>query len=670
MIMRRKFSNLTMDSLKPKGWWKDYLRVIADGWILRITKLRHNQYYSTFWERNCFEEYPDDSHSEGAGYFADSIIRLALLAPDTRLARELKPWLEQVLASQDENGYLGCCKPEHRWKGRFELWAQDRMLQALLYYYEQTTDRRVLDACLRAARCLDKQLHANGPINIYSRPADQNPFVQGGHTLNIIHPLLKLYDYSGEENLRELAIELHADFDRSGSPFSASAFLAHGATWCHVVTLCEHFSIPISISAVTGDEKFREASLAGIRHWTEEMLQVTGVPTGNELTSIQGPRKYTEHCGVIEWAISCDRILELTGDVRFADMAERAMLNAYPGSKSPDGRTVAYNHAPNEIVAADWAGPSEYDFDQGAFRTHYSMVHIPRCCNGNTSRGWPNYVASAVKTTPDGGVAFIYYGPLVAQPHLPDAGQVRFEEQTNYPFEDDVVIHVHPERDAYFPVALRIPGWCRSCRIDINGQTHGQKVVPGTFHRIERNWQKGDSIHIHFDVPITVDIYKMSWYTVPGVAVVRGPLVFSLPIKEEWIYTGKSPAGPSNIAESWNVLPAKGAAWNYALEMDIRNPELSSKLMRMEVPKDSRPWEHSPMGIAVKARRLPDWGPDTINGKTQTPALPPPPLKPADRLEEIMLVPFGFTRLRMTYLPVLGFEKILGLSWFDGKARE
>lgn len=648
----------------------DYLRVIADGWILRIAKSKHDQYYSTFWERNCFETYPDDAHSESAGYFADVFIRLSILAPNTELAEELKPWLEQMLASQDDDGYLGCCKPEHRWKGGFELWSQDRMLQSLLYYYEQTGEERILQVCSRAAHCIERHLRANGLKRIYSSQIDKNPFAQSGHSVNIIHPLLKLYEYSGDKMFRNLAVELYKDFDCSGSAFSASAFLSHNATWCHVVTLCEHFSIPISIYSATGNKRFKEASLAGIRHWAKEMFQVTGVPTGNELTTISGPRKYTEHCGIIEWVISCDRILEITGDVWFADAAERAMLNAYPASKSPDGITVAYNHAPNQIYATDWTGPSEDNFDQGAFRAHYSMVHIPRCCNANTSRGLPNYIASAVKTTQDGGIAFVYYGPLIAEPVLQNGGYVRFEEDTNYPFENDVTIRVYPEKKAYFPVLLRIPGWCRKAVIKVNKQSLKQSIIPGTFHRIERNWKHGDEIHIQFDIPITLDVYKLSWYTVPGVAVVRGPLVFSLPIAEEWIYTGKYSQSKNNIAESWNVVPAKKAVWNYAFEIDMNKPESSLELIRLKVPKGILPWQHSPIGIRAKVRQLPDWHVDTINGKPHTPALPKPPLKPTKHVEQVILVPFGFTHLRMTYLPVLGFEEVLGLSWFNGKARE
>jgi DUF1680 family protein len=655
-------------SIRPAGRWKAALQVIADGWLRRMVEVEHPHYYSTFWERNTFTAGMGDVHSEWAGYTADAIVRLSRLLPGSWLAKRHGAWLENVLASQDADGYLGCNRPEVRWKHGFEIWSQDRMFQALIYEYEHSGDRRVLDACVRAARCLARNWRTDWFHNVYSRPKSIPGPYQAGHSLNIVHPLLRLYEHTGDEEIRDTALEIYESFNNSGADISANAFLTHDGIMIHIVTVCEHLSIPAKIYAFTGESRMLDASLRAFELLSRS-LQVQGCTSGNEFTYGKGPRKYTEHCGVIEWAISCNRLFQQTGQVRFADAAERAMMNAYFASKSPDGVTLCYNHAPNQVVATNWSGPYEDNWDQGMFRNHYSMVHEPRCCNANTSRGFPNYVGQAVALGGDGSVAFVYYGPMTVALNFPEAGPVAFEQRTDYPFEDEVNITVRLQKAARFPLRFRIPCWCRGAEITINGKPADIEILPGRMATVDRTWKPNDKIRIRFDVPISLDWYLGSWHSVPGAAVVRGPLTFTLPIDNQWVYVGKGKPGPKNLEEEWNVIPKKGAVWNVALDLDLANLEKNFKLVKLDVPKNSLPWQHPPIGLETKARVLPDWHTDTVNDKPQTPALPPPRLKPEKRSRKVTLVPFGFTHIHMTYLPVVGVEDAETALENEGKAR-
>lgn len=662
------YRELPSGRVMPQGRWKRSLEVIADGWLRRVVEARHGQFYSTFWRRNTYGEFPGDVHSEWAGYTGDAIVRLSHLLPDSYIARASRQWLEKVLASQDEDGYLGAFQPEERWKHGFELWSQDRLLQALISEYEHSGERRVLEACVRAARRIARQFQTPEWTHLYARPRTQPAPFQAGHSLNLVHPLFRLYELTGEEPFRALALELIADYDDAAGDHCATRFLTTERLLSHIVTVCEHLSIPAAGYLHSGQNRYLDASVRVFDLLSDYSMQVTGILSGNEFTYGRAPRKYTEHCGVIEWAISCTRLFEVTGDVRFADAAERAMLNAYFGSKSPDGATLCYNHAPNETVAANWTGPYEDNWDQGQFRAHYSTRHDPRCCNANTSRGFPNFVARAAMAVPGGGIAFVYYGPCRVELDLAGAGRTRFTVQTDYPFEDTVRIHVEPERPATFPVRLRIPGWCRLATILVNGEEWAGAPAPGTMAKVEREWHPGDWLELRLDVPITLWRHTTSWSCVPGVAVVRGALTFALPIKEEWVYVGEGDPGGPNLAEEWNVIPAEGAIWNVALDLDLENPERSLKLKKLDVPEGSLPWQHPPIGLEVKGWRLPGWQMDTINGKPQTPALPESPLRPEGPELALTLVPFAFTHIRMTYLPVLGYEECRKNLVNEGKA--
>lgn len=663
------FRAVRAGSIRPQGRWKRSLEVIADGWLRRIVEQKHGCYYPVFWARNTFDGTMGDVHSEWAGYTADAIVRLSSLLPESWIAGQKPAWLENVIASQDPDGYLGCNRPETRWKHGFELWCQDRMLQALLHEYEAAGDQRVLDACIRAARCITRNTDTDWFRGVYSRPHPLCGPRQAGHSVNIVHPLLALYEYSGDEALLEAAVELYRDFDQSASDISATAFLTQGMLRTHIVTVCEHLSIPAKIYAFTGDSRYLDASIRAYE-LLGHSLQVQGCPSGNEFTYGRGPRKYTEHCGVIEYAISCTRLLHQTGLVHFADAAERAMMNAYFGSKSPDGMTLCYNHAPNQVVAADWSGPYEDNWDQGMFRNHYAMNHDPRCCNANTSRGFPNYVGYAAAAGADGSVAFVYYGPYTLVADMPGAGCVRFDQHTDYPFTDEVEIEVVPERAARFPVRLRVPCWCSSAEIAVNGAAVDREVFPGRFATLDRTWQRGDTIRLRFEIPVRLEAYRGSWHSAPGFAVLRGPLTYTLPLDEQWVYVGREPAGPTNLDEAWNVVPGEGSAWNVALDLGRKRLEDNFERVDLPVPAGALPWQHPPVGLKTRARLLPSWRTDTVNGKPQTPALPPPPLEPEGGPREITLVPYGFTHIRMTYLPVLGIERPEDKLGDEGKAAQ
>ena len=132
---------------------------------------------------------------------------------------------------------------------------------------------------------------------------------------------------------------------------------------------------------------------------------------------------------------------------------------------------------------------------------------------------------------------------------------VSIEERTDYPFREDVEMIVRPEVLLHFPLHLRIPAWADGATVTLNGSPV-PGVVPGEFLRIERVWRPGDKVLLH--LPMKTE--ARPWYR-GGVALTRGPLVFSLPVGEDWrkVTTGmKHPA--TGQAADWEIVPT--TAWN------------------------------------------------------------------------------------------------------------
>jgi hypothetical protein len=132
-----------------------------------------------------------------------------------------------------------------------------------------------------------------------------------------------------------------------------------------------------------------------------------------------------------------------------------------------------------------------------------------------------------------------------------------------------------------------------------------------------------------------------TWYN-DSVAIERGPLVYSLKIRENW-HEIKS-FGPS---KDWEVYPS--SPWNYALVLDKNNPAASVKVI--EKPMGAQPfsWDGAPVELTARARRLPSW---QIVDDSAGP-LPVSPVTTKQAEETVTLIPYGAAKLRVTAFPYM-----------------
>ena len=131
-----------------------------------------------------------------------------------------------------------------------------------------------------------------------------------------------------------------------------------------------------------------------------------------------------------------------------------------------------------------------------------------------------------------------------------------------------------------------------------------------------------------------------------AVSVDYGPLTFSTKIGEKWTGYGKDAAWPE-----WELFPA--TAWNYGLELKRGNPSKSFQVIRKPGPRAANPFrpESAPIELLAQARKIPGWTIDPLGlvGKLQD-----SPIKSAEPIETITLIPMGAARLRISSFPVIG----------------
>jgi len=98
------------------------------------------------------------------------------------------------------------------------------------------------------------------------------------------------------------------------------------------------------------------------------------------------------------------------------------------------------------------------------------------------------------------------------------------QQETDYPSSGHVKITLTPAEEIEFPLRLRIPRWCPTARLALNGEAP-LSISPGEKgHETRRTWKPGDTIAL--DMP-------MPWRFVRGrklqegrAALMRGPVVY------------------------------------------------------------------------------------------------------------------------------------------------
>lgn len=643
------FTALNPGSIKADGWIKTYLTTIADGWPLLYMKERVPVIYDQFWKRNGMT-------SDYASYFADSVIRLSYMLPDSELAKEqLDPWLKQVLASQEPDGYLGGYPDKNRWGNGeaggdqwLEIFSQSIMIQALLYQYQTTGDKSILTACIRSADRI---------IRAYNQPETEvKHFIFTSHGTIVIRAMRDLYVLTGGRKYADFTGEILAKYGKAASYmqwYNDNNF--DNMANAHAVIEEEHVSFPVTVYEMTGDENQKKAGIAG---WEiiKKYVNVDGQPVGNE--GLQKPlaKSLMEHCVGVDWVIVNNEMLRILGDVKYADAVERAFFNSYPGSKSPDTNQYAYMHMVNQLVAAEWVHPRDFDWEHWFSRTYYSSAHLPMCCSVNTPREIVHFIDNMAYGNRDGGLTVTFYGPATITAALPDAGNVQLVMDTIYPFEDTVKIIVNPDKEAKFPLELRIPEWCKSARILVNGKPESGRPKPGQYASIDREWHKGDVVTLSMNVPVKIVDYPAGDLYAPSAAILRGPLTFVMPVIEDWRkFDARWVHGPARDKEhlSYRVFTKKGSAWNYALIVDKKNPDKSFTVKQFPENSAKTMWKDPLVGLEVQARRVKNWEMEGTKERPETPGLPYTPMKLSDDVDTVTLVPFGCTRLRMSYLPII-----------------
>jgi hypothetical protein len=340
---------------------------------------------------------------------------------------------------------------------------------------------------------------------------------------------------------------------------------------------------------------------------------------------------------------SLETLIPILGDGALADRLERIAFNALPATFSPDMWVHQYVHQVNGVICR--VAEDRVYTSNGPDANTFGVEPHFGCCTSDMHQGWPKFAASLWMRSADGGLAAVAYAPCAVRAEV-QGMPVRVDVETDYPFAGTVRITVHVDTRVSFPLHLRIPGWADGARIQIE-DGDPSTVVAGSFRRIERQWE-GTTV-LTLTLPMRARIERRDH---GSVAIHRGPLLFALPVGEDWrAIGGEAPH------QDWEVHPT--TPWNVALEVDVADPD--APVSFTERPVSSIPFspDGAPVVARVRGALLPGW---ELEHNAAGP-VPSSPVTSSEEAVEWTLLPFGATSLRVAEFPVLARD---GTSPFTG----
>lgn len=405
-------------------------------------------------------------NSETQSNWWDGYVRHAFLVGDQSHKQKVETYIARILASQDDDGYLGVYAPDLRFQAtgeNGELWAQATLLRTLLAYYEFTQSQTVFDAVVRSVALT---MHT-WPINLCHPFKLEKPYAGACHGLMYCDVLRQLHRHTGEQHYLDYAEFLYSDycqFQLSEQDIqwqhlidSSYRFQGHGVhTW-------EQPRALLTALRASGNLKYKQALEAFIAR-IERYTTPSGGPIGDEfILGNHADATFTgyEYCSIHEWLDSLIEIALYFDDLSWFDKVETLLFNAGFGARHPDNMGIAYLKTDNSYSMEGDAGCHCRSNNPHEVQTRYkySPTHQEAavCCVPNVGRILPYYLKAMWMQREDKIVKTLY-GASEYRTNVQGV-EVTLLETGNYPAELNTTIEMLASGDVDTHLLLRIPSW-------------------------------------------------------------------------------------------------------------------------------------------------------------------------------------------------------------------
>jgi DUF1680 family protein len=468
--------------------------------------------------------------------------------PDPALDKYVDSLINIVAKAQEPDGYLYTARTidpahPHEWSGK-ERWVQESVLSHELYnsghlfeaasaHYLATGKRNFLNIALKNADLL---------VNVFG-PGKRND--APGHEI-VEMGLVRLYRITKEQKYLDLAkffIDCRGktiDPKKSYSQDQAPVVQQDEAVG-HAVRAGYLYSGVADVAVLTGNLDYINAIDKIWDNMVSKKFYITGgigaVHDGErfgENYELPNLTSYNETCAAIANVYWNYRMFLLHGDAKYIDVMERSMYNNVIAGVGLDGKTFFY---PNPLEC-----DVKFLFNRG------SLNRQPwfdcSCCPTNLCRFLPS-VAGYIYAQKQNRIYINLFVASTTKIDLNSKTSVELSQQTNYPWDGNVMMTINPSNKSKFAVYIRIPGWVQNqpvpgnlysyinpaketVIVKVNGK-NTEFTTEKNYAVIDREWKKGDLIE--YILPLNIHRVEANSNVEADrnkVALERGPIVYCL----------------------------------------------------------------------------------------------------------------------------------------------
>ncbi len=471
------------------------------------------------------------------------------------LQRTFEKWVDQIVSCQQEDGYLNSyisgTAPDKRWKSLnhlHELYCAGHLIEAAIAGRDLPGGEKLFQAMCRYADYID---------SVFGLDEGKRRGWPGHEEIELA--LIKLYRITGNERYLKLASYFINDRGIEPCVFSNDEWNFEGLKVIrqadkpvreqhdaqgHSVRAVYLYSGMADTAYETGDAELLAHCEKLFDSICNKRMYITGgigstfhyEAFTKDYDLSNGALMYAESCAAMGLVQLSRRLFNLTGKTKYLDVLETALYNGVLSGVSLAGDTYFYSN----YLEVDEAS-SFYNFGAPERQPWFSCP----CCPTSFSRFLPQLGTFIYSMSDDA----LYVNIPAANRAELMVGKlpVKLEITGNYPYDGNISINLQSSGE--FTLNLRIPSWCRSYSVKVNGE-----MVDSI--SLKRCWQSGDCVELSLDMPVEVMRANPKITGNLGrIALKRGPLVYTLeeidqkfPVRELLI----------NTSQKFEVVPFEG----------------------------------------------------------------------------------------------------------------
>ncbi len=435
---------------------------------------------------DVFRSQPDSENYGWRGEFWGKMMRGGSLiysyTRDEELYTILTDSVKDMMSTAESDGRVSTYIRETEFDA-WDIWCRKYVMLGCEYYLDICKDDLLKKDIIKfITGCADYIIAHIGDKEGQKRITDATRAWLGLNSSSVLEPMVKLYKLTDDKRYLDFSTYIIKEGGARGINIFKLAYenniypYQYGVPKAYEMISC--FEGLLEYYYATGNEKCKEAvinfanaiieteiSIVGSSGITHELFDYTKVrqTVSQECVS-------QETCVTVTWMKFCSRVLELTGDAKFADCMEHSFYNAYLGSLNTQRKIIPHirrrfseqfgiNNVVDTYLPVDSYSPllsGKRGVEVGGNQLLSDLTYYG-CCASIASAGVGVFINSMIVS--DNNEITINFFEKGSTEVFCKGQKIFIEIDTKYPIDGNIRVHIKTDKPVTFDVKIRVPAW-------------------------------------------------------------------------------------------------------------------------------------------------------------------------------------------------------------------